>query len=321
MLDHDSQFNTYSFPSKRVQLHSPPHRLTNQNNVSSGSVQSDRSGSGQSEAFSVDSNSSGSYRKRYKHQQPQSGVYSPVIPVYAEIQVEVSAREKASLPTSHGASRKDSFKDILAELRAHQNMGVNVLPPNQPHLVETPQLKHVPSFHMEDLEYRNRSVSRSGSSDHRTNKSFGSDLSTHSSQPTSMSTVTSHDYENVVLLSQESMAGYLSSEGMLQDAIHITNEGLLPDPSYHSNEGLLPDSSYHSNEGMMLDMSYPSDDGILQEAEEILLPPTSFSDGQALKDIPVNLLQRENEMERAVTQLPDHQPAHDVMDLKVIYYY
>lgn len=309
MLDHDSQFNTYSFPSNRVQLHSPPHRLTNQNNVSSGSVQSDRSGSCQSEAFSLDSNSSGSYRKRYKHQQPQSGVYSPVIPVYSEVQVEVGTREKMPLPTSHSASRKDSFKDILAELRAHQNLSVNVLPPNQPHLVETPQLKHVPSFHMEDLEYPNRSVSRSGSSDHRTNKSFGSDLSTHSSQQTSMSTVTSHDYENVVLLSQESMASYLSSEGMLQDTIHITNEGLLPD------------SSYHSSEGLMLDMSYPSDDGILQEAEEMLFPPTSFSDGQALKDVPVNLVQRESEMELAVNQLPDHQPAHDVVDFKVIYYH
>ena len=287
-------------------IHSPPYRLTNQNNVSSGSVQSDRSGSGQSEAYSLDSSSSGSYRKRYKQQQPpQSGVYSPVIPVYSEIQVETGAREKTSQPSSRSASRKDSFKDILAELRAHQNLNINMIPPNQPHLVETPELKHVPSFHMEDLDYPHRSVSRSGSSDHRTQKSFGSDLSTHSSQHTSMSTVTSHDYENVVLLSQDSVASYRSSDAMLLDAIHIGGEGLLPDSSYHSSEGLVSDLSYHS------------DDGMLQEAEEVLLPPVSFSDEQALKDIPVEHLQTDKQSELAVTQLPEHDAAHDSMDIKV----
>ncbi|XP_053395461.1 protein expanded-like [Mercenaria mercenaria] len=306
VLDHSSQFNAYTFPSNRVQVHSPPYRLTNQNNVSSGSVQSDRSGSGQSEAYSVDSSSSGSYRKRYKQQQPQTGVYSPVVPLYSEIQVETGAREKTSQPTSRSASRKDSFKDILAELRAHQNLNINMLPPNQPHLVETPELKHVPSFHMEDLDYPHRSVSRSGSSDHRTNKSFESDLSAHSSQHTSMSTVTSHDYENVVLLSQESVASYRSSEGMLLDAIHIGG-----------GERSLPDSSYHSSEGLVSDVSYHSDDRVLQEAEEILLPPMPFSDEQALKDIPVEQLPTDKQSELAVTQLPEHEAAHDAMDLKI----
>ncbi|KAL4237397.1 FERM domain-containing protein 6 [Mactra antiquata] len=236
IMDHSNQFNAYTFPSSnRVPVHSPPTmRLTNQNNVSSGSVQSDRSGSGQSEGYSMDSNSSGSYRKRLK--QPQSGVYSPVIPVYSDIHVESPApRERSSLPTSRSASRKDSFKDILAELRAHQNLVPTVVPPSQPHLVDTPRLKHVPSFHMEDLDYSNRPLSRSGSSDHRTNKSFASDLSAHSSsQHTSFSTVTSHDYENVVLLSQDSMASYLSSnDGMFKD----TDEIILPPTSFSDDSG------------------------------------------------------------------------------------
>lgn len=236
-MDHSSQFNAYTFPSNRVLVHSPPMRLTNQNNVSSSSVQSDRSGSGQSEGYSIGSNSSGSYRKRLKHQQqqPQSGVYSPVIPIYSEIQVEPASRERSSLPTSRSASRKDSFKDILAELRAHQNLIPNIMPPPQPHLVDTPQLKHVPSFHMEDLDYSNRPLSRSGSSDHRTNKSFASDLSGHSSsQHASFSTVTSHDYENVVLLSQDSMASYLSNEGMFKDSEEI----ILPPTSFSDEHEL-----------------------------------------------------------------------------------
>lgn len=234
-------------------------------------------------------------------------MYSPVVPLYSEVQVETGAREKTSQSTSRSASRKDSFKDILAELRAHQNLPVNVnmLPPNQPHLVETPELKHVPSFHMDDIEYPNRSVSRSGSSDHRTNKSFGSDHSGHSSQQASMSTVTSHDYENVVLLSQDS-ASYRSSEGLLQDVIHIGGgSGLVSSSSYHSSERLTPNTSYRS------------DDGMLQEAEEILLPPVPFSDEQALKDIPVDHLQTDKESELAVTQMPELEASHNSMDLKV----
>jgi hypothetical protein len=95
---------------------------------------------------------------------------------------------------------------------------------------------------------------------------------------------------------------------MLLDAIHIGG-----------GDGLLPDSSlsYHSSEGLVSDLSYQSDDGMLQEAEEVLLPPIPFSDEQALKDIPVEHLQTEKQSELAVTQLPEHDAAHDAMDIKV----
>ena len=215
VLDH-GQFNTYTFPTSRMQLNSPPYRLTNQNNVSSGSVQSDRSGSGQSEGFSIESGSSGSYKKRLKTPVAQTGMYSPAMPLYTDL----GAREKTSRPTSRSASRKESFKDILAELKAHQNWNAPPIPPSpQPHLLDTPQLKHVPSFHMEDLNgSHHRPLSLSGSSDYRGNKSFSSDLSSHSSQPASLSTVTSqtHDYENVVILSKDSGPTILTGEDLLE---------------------------------------------------------------------------------------------------------
>lgn len=239
MLDH-GQFNTYTFPTSHMQMNSPPYRLTNQNNVSSGSVQSDRSGSGQSEGFSIESGSTGSYKKRLKTPVAQSGMYSPAMPVFTDL----GAREKTSRPTSRSASRKDSFKDILAELKAHQNWNAaQVLPPPQPHLLDTPQLKHVPSFHMEDLDYSHRPLSLSGSSDYRGNKSFSSDLSSHSSQPASMSTVTSHDYENVVILSKESGPTILTGEDLLKEA----EEVVLPALSFQEELELrdIPAETLH----------------------------------------------------------------------------
>lgn len=274
VLDHGGQFNTYTFPTARMQqLHSPPYRLTNQNNISSGSVQSDRSGSGQSEGFSIESSSSGSYKKRLKT--PQSGVYSPAVSVYTEF----GAREKTSRPTSRSASRKESFKDILAELKAHQNWThsninpMNVLPPPQPHLLDTPQLKHVPSFHMEDLDYSHRPLSVSGSSDNRGNKSFSSDLTTHSSQPASMSTVTSHDYENVVILSQESGPIILPS-----------------DPSLNKAEEIVIQAPAFQDERELRDIP----------AETLFL-------------------HSQTETEQAVTQLPENDAAHESSDLEVIH--
>lgn len=276
LLEHSGQFNTSTFPTSRVQLNSPPYRLTNQNNVSSGSVQSDRSGSGQSEGFSIESGSSGSYKKRLKNATPQSGMYSPAMPLYTEIGVcaDLGAREKTSRPVSRSASRKDSFKDILAELKAHQNWGgASVLPPPQPHLLDTPQLKHVPSFHMEDLDYSvHRPLSLSGSSDQRGNKSFSSDFSTHSSQPASMSTVTSHDYENVIIG---------------QDSIPVL----------------------------------PTECNVLQEAEEVDIPPPSFTDEHDLRDIPAETLHlhSQTETDLSVTQIPENESAHESSDLQVLH--
>ncbi|WAR18754.1 FRMD1-like protein [Mya arenaria] len=271
-LDHShSQFNAYTFPTPhRVPVHSPPYpRLTNQNNTSTGSVQSDRSGSGQSEGMSLESGSSGSYRKRYKNQ--QSGVYSPGMTMLSDLQGDFGAREKVSQPSSRSVSQKDSFKDIIAEIRAHQNPS-NMLQQYQSHLLDTPPLHHVPSFHMEDLDFVPRPLSLSGSSDQRGNKSFSSDLSAHSSQPASMSTVTSHDYENVVMLSHDSSTSFVIA----------------------------------------------GEETSLQEAEEVFVPPVSFADGKALRDIPAatHYLHSQTETDLAVTQLPENGEVHDPHDLQ-----
>ena len=223
VFDHQEQFSAYTFPSNRTAIPLSPFHLTNQNNVSSGSVQSDRSGSGQSEVLSIGSGSSGSYRKRLKQQQVQSGMYSPGVPAYSD-----GVREKTSRPVSRSASRKDSFKEIMAQLQAHRT-NPEVLPPPQPHLVQTPQLKHVPSFHMEDLDFINRPVSQSGSSDHRTNRSYGSDLSNHSSVMASISTVTSlGDPRSRPSNSHGSAASFGSSDARLYEA----EEHLLPPPLF-----------------------------------------------------------------------------------------
>lgn len=270
VLDHNDLYYAHTFPSNRLSgstlaTATPPFHVNRQNNISSGSIQSDRSGSGQSESQSLGSGSSGSYRKMMK----PSGMYSPVMPVYPQhMHVETGAREKTSRPTSRSASRKDSFKkEILAQLHAHSGGGA-VLPMPQPHLVDTPQLKHVPSFHMEDLDYLPRPVSQSGSSDHRTNRSYGSDLSNHSSLHVSGCTVTSIHMNQT---SQGSVASFSSGEGMLQ------------------------------------------------EAEEILLPPGSFADERSLADIPAEPihLQSQSETEQALSELQDNDLPHAAADVQI----
>ena len=181
---------------------------TNQKQLSSGSIQSDHSGSvGQSEGLSLSwgSGSSGSYRRRMKQQ--QQGVYSPIMPLYANSSEIV--REKTSRPSSRSASRKDSFKEILAQLQVRSPE----LP--QPTLIPTPQLQHVPSFHMEDL--RTRSGSRSGSSDHQTNRSNTSDLSSQSllASNSTVTSVSDHPHQN---LSYGSAASFGSDNVKLQEA-------------------------------------------------------------------------------------------------------
>ena len=186
---------------------------------------------------------------------------------------EFGARERASQPSSRSVSQKDSFKDIIAEIRGLQNPS-SVLPGPpalSANLLDAPP--HVPAFHLEDLDITMpRPLSLSGSSDQRGNKSFSSDFSALS-QPNSVSTVTSHDYENVVMLKQESGISFV-----------LAGE----DPS-------------------------------LLEAEEVFVPPVSFTDGQALRDIPAETqhLTSQTETEQAITELPDESQVHNSNDLQV----
>ena len=209
--------------SNRTPILQSHFQSTNQKQLSSGSIQSDHSGSvGQSEGLSLSwgSGSSGSYRRRMKQQ--QQGVYSPLMPLYANSSEIV--REKTSRPASRSASRKDSFKEILAQLQVRSPE----LP--QPTLIPTPQLQHVPSFHMEDL--KTRSGSRSGSSDHQTNRSNTSDLSSQSLLA-SNSTVSDHQHQN---LSYGSATSFGSDNIKLQEA----EEFLMP-PAMFVDERSLSD--------------------------------------------------------------------------------
>ncbi|KAH3847905.1 protein expanded-like [Dreissena polymorpha] len=213
VLEHGSHshYSTYTFPTS----HTPHSRLTNQNNVSSGSVTSDRSG--QSEGISLESSgSSGSYRKRFKSPQTTSSVYTTLFPLYSPMQSETGAREK--LGRHSHSSRKDSFKDILSEIRAHQNPNSFQAMNQHPHYTDSPPLSNMASFHMEDLDsMMGRPLSLSGSSDQRGNKSYSSDMS-HSSHHTSVSTVTSHDYENVIMLPHNSSKAFVLEDARLQEA-------------------------------------------------------------------------------------------------------
>ena len=159
--------------------------------------------------------------------QQQQGVYSPIMPLYANSS-EI-AREKTSRPASRSASRKESFKEILAQLQVRSPE----LPPPQPTLVPTPQLQHVPSFHMEDL--KTRSGSRSGSSDHQTNRSNTSDLSSQSllASNSTMTSVGEHQHQN---LSYGSAASFGSDNVKLQEA----EEFLMP-PAMFVDERSLSD--------------------------------------------------------------------------------
>ena len=229
-------YTAYTFPSSgRTPQHQSHFQTTNQKQSSSGSLQSDHSGSGgHSDGLSLSwgSGSSGSYRQRMKQQQ-QHGMYSPVMPIYANSSEVV--REKTSRPASRSASRKESFKEILAQLQMH-NAEIKAsapLPPTQPHLVPTPQLKHVPSFHMEDLN--NRPGSRAGSSDHQTNRSNASDLS-RQSLLASNSTVTSLGEHQPQNLSYGSAASFGSNDIKLQEA-----EELLMPPAVFVDERSLSD--------------------------------------------------------------------------------
>lgn len=232
VLENKDVYTAYTFPSSnRTPVLQPHFQPANKKQSSTGSIQSDHSGSGgQSEGLSLSwgSGSSGSYRRRMKQQ--QHGLYSPVspvMPVYANSSEVV--REKTSRPASRSASRKESFKEILAQLQVRSPE----LPPPQPHLIPTPQLKHVPSFHMEDLKHR--SGSRSGSSDHQTNQSNASDLSGQSLLA-SNSTVTSLGDHQQPNLSYGSAASFGSDNIKLQEA-----EELLMPPAMFVDEKSLSD--------------------------------------------------------------------------------
>ena len=219
--------------SNRTPVLQSHFQSTNQKQLSSGSIQSDHSGSvGQSEGLSLSwgSGSSGSYRRRMKQQ--QQGVYSPIMPLYANSSEIV--REKTSRPSSRSASRKDSFKEILAQLQVRSPE----LP--QPTLIPTPQLQHVPSFHMEDL--RTRSGSRSGSSDHQTNRSNTSDLSSQSllASNSTVTSVSDHPHQN---LSYGSAASFGSDNVKLQEA----EEFLMPSAMFVDERSLsdIPAEQLH----------------------------------------------------------------------------
>ena len=230
-------YAAYTFPSSnKTPQHQSHFQIVNQKQSSSGSIQSDHSGSGgHSEGLSLSwgSGSSGSYRKRMKQQQQQQhGMYSIITPIYANSSEMV--REKTSRPASRSASRKESFKEILAQLQMHnaELKAAAAMPPPQPHLVPTPQLKHVPSFHMEDLN--NRPGSRSGSSDYQTNRSNASDLS-RQSLLASNSTVTSLGDHQPQNLSYGSAASF-GSDVKLQEV-----EELLMPPAMFVDERSLSD--------------------------------------------------------------------------------